>query len=262
MAGVSLPEGANEAVSRTAIPIVALDFPDTWSALELVSRLGDTCRFYKVGSELFTASGPAIVETLRNQGCDVFLDLKLHDIPNTVAGAMRRIGAMGVRLTTVHASGGRAMIEAAVQAAGESCKVFAVTLLTSLDATSLAELTGFPSGNVEETVLRLAALASSSGAHGVVSSGEEARLIRDRFGPTLELLVPGIRLEGDAAGDQSRVVTPEAAVAAGADYLVIGRSVTTGDDPEAAMRTVLERLRRQASRQLSPPPGSSSGDEG
>jgi orotidine-5'-phosphate decarboxylase len=224
------------------IPIVALDFPDSWSALKLVSRLGDSCRFYKVGSELFTAGGPAVIESLRNQGCDVFLDLKLHDIPNTVAGAMRQVSAMDVRLTTVHASGGRAMMEAAVAAAGEGCQVFAVTVLTSLDAGALAEVAGATSDNVGEMVVRLAALASSSGVRGVVCSGDEAKLIRDRFDHTLELLIPGIRLEGDAAGDQSRVVTPQAAVAAGADYMVVGRSVTAADDPESAMKTVLERI--------------------
>lgn len=229
-------------MSRTTIPIVALDFPDTWTALKLVTRLGDSCRFYKVGSELFTVGGPGIVEALRNQECEVFLDLKLHDIPNTVAGAMRRISAMDVRLTTVHASGGRAMIEAAVEAAGERCKVFAITVLTSLDAIALADIAGAGAGDVSDMVLRLAALAESSGARGVVCSGNEAKLIRDRFGRTLELLIPGIRLEGDAAGDQSRVVTPAAAAAAGADYIVIGRSVTAAADPEAAMKSVLEQI--------------------
>lgn len=239
---MSAIEGNGVPSGRATIPIVALDFPDAWSALKLVSRLGDSCRFYKVGSELFAAGGPAVVQALRDQGCDVFLDLKLHDIPNTVAGAMRRISAMNVRLTTVHASGGRAMIEAAVAGAGEGCQVFAVTVLTSLDAPALVEVVGGNAGNVADMVIRLAALASSSGARGVVCSGEEARLIRDRFGPTLELLIPGIRLDGAAAADQSRVVTPEAAVAAGADYMILGRSVTRADDPEAAMKTVLERI--------------------
>jgi orotidine-5'-phosphate decarboxylase len=242
VAGVTVSTDADRSPSRPTIPIVALDFPDSWSALKLVSCLGDSCRFYKVGSELFTTEGQAIVETLRSQDCDVFLDLKLHDIPNTVARAVQRIRAMDVKLTTVHASGGRAMLEAAVEAAGESCDVFAVTVLTSLDAAALAEVTGVTTGNVAETVLRLAALASSSGAHGIVCSGEEAGLIRDRFGPTLELLVPGIRLVGDAAGDQSRVVTPEAAVAAGADYIVLGRSVTAAADPREAMQAVHDQI--------------------
>jgi len=222
--------------------IVALDFADGESALRLVSRLGESCRFYKVGSELFTAAGPAIVEALRNDGCHVFLDLKLHDIPNTVARAILRIDEMGVRITTVHASGGRAMMEAAVEAAGVSCGVFAVTVLTSLDDSALAEVSGQNAGTVSDAVLRLAALSSSCGVRGVVCSGHEASALRNRFGPTLELLVPGIRLAGDDVGDQSRVVTPAAAVAAGADYIVIGRSVTAADDPPAAMQMVLEQI--------------------
>jgi orotidine-5'-phosphate decarboxylase len=226
----------------TAVPIVALDVADAASALRLVNLLGESCRFYKVGSELFTAAGPVVVGELREQGCEVFLDLKLHDIPNTVAGAVRRIREMDVRLTTVHASGGRAMLEAAVDAAGDSCQIFAVTVLTSLDPAALAEIAGVTAANLGDVVLRLAAVASSSGARGVVCSGEEAGLIRERFGPSLELLVPGIRLPGDAAGDQSRIVTPEAAVAAGADYLMLGRSVTAAADPRAAMQSVLQRI--------------------
>lgn len=233
--------GAGSARSAV-VPIVALDYPDSLSALRLVSQLGESCRFYKVGSELFTAAGPSIVEAVRREGCDVFLDLKLHDIPNTVAGAMRRIRGMGVRLATVHASGGRAMIEAAVEVAGAECGVFAVTVLTSLDSRSLGEVVGAERADVGASVLRLAALASASGARGVVCSGEEAPLVRARFGSTLELLVPGVRLPGDAPGDQSRIVTPEGAVAAGADYLVLGRTVTAAADPEAAMHSVLDRL--------------------
>ncbi|HEY3257805.1 MAG TPA: orotidine-5'-phosphate decarboxylase [Gemmatimonadaceae bacterium] len=226
----------------STVPIVALDFADAASALKLVNVLGESCRFYKVGSELFTAAGPVVVGELREQGCEVFLDLKLHDIPNTVAGAVRRIRAMDVRLTTVHASGGRAMVEAAVDAAADSCEIFAVTVLTSLDSAALAEIAGLSAENLGDMVLRLAGVASSSGARGVVCSGDEAGLIRERFGPTLELLVPGVRLPGDAAGDQSRVVTPEAAVAAGADYLVLGRSVTAAPDPRTAMQSVLKRI--------------------
>ena len=222
--------------------VVALDFADAEGALRLVNQLGDSCRFYKVGSELFTAAGPAIVDALRNDGCHVFLDLKLHDIPNTVARAIRRIDEMGVRMTTVHASGGRAMMEAAVEAAGVSCGIFAVTVLTSLDESALAEVSGHNAGTVSDAVLRLATLSSSCGVRGVVCSGHEARPLRNRFGPTLELLVPGIRLAGDDAGDQSRIVTPAAAVAAGADYIVIGRSVTAADDPAAAMQMVLEQM--------------------
>jgi orotidine-5'-phosphate decarboxylase len=241
MAGVDR-SGARAARSSTT-PIVALDYPDSVSALRLVSLLGESCRFYKVGSELFTASGPSVVEEIRRTGCDVFLDLKLHDIPNTVAAAMRRIRGMGVRLATVHASGGRPMIEAAVEAAGKDCGVLAVTVLTSLNSASLGEVLGVGEADVAESVIRLAALASTGGARGIVCSGEEARFVRARFGPTLELLVPGVRLPGDAVGDQSRVVTPEEAAAAGADYIVLGRTVTAATSPEAAMRSVLDRLR-------------------
>ena len=242
MAGVDSSALNSGAAGLSAIPIVALDYPDSVSALRLVSLLGESCRFYKVGSELFTASGPTIVEEIRSTGCDVFLDLKLHDIPNTVAAAMRRIREMGVRLATVHASGGRRMIEAAVEAGGDECGVLAVTVLTSLDGASLGEVLGVEDADVAASVIRLAALASAAGARGIVCSGEEARLVRARFGPNLELLVPGVRLPGDAVGDQSRVVTPEEAVAAGADYVVLGRTVTAAPDPEGAMHSVLERM--------------------
>ncbi len=242
MAGVGASAPADRRGRSTAIPIVALDYPDSSSALRLVAQLGESCRFYKIGSELFTASGPAIVEVVRRAGCDVFLDLKLHDIPNTVAGAARRIREMGVRLTTVHASGGRAMIEAAVEAAGMECGVLAVTVLTSLDSRSLGEVVGVEGADVAKSVIRLAAIAAASGARGVVCSGGEARQVRAQFGPGLELVVPGVRLPGDAAGDQSRIVTPEAAAAAGADYVVLGRTITAAEDPGAAMRSVLKRL--------------------
>jgi orotidine-5'-phosphate decarboxylase len=232
-------------VQRAVVPIVALDFPDAERALNLVTALGDDCLFYKVGSELFTAAGPAIVESLRENGCDVFLDLKLHDIPNTVASAVRVIRAMDVRLTTVHASGGCAMIEAAVDAAGSSCGVFAITVLTSLDAAAMAEISGRDDVTPADTALRLSEVARSAGAQGVVCSGEEAKLIRSRFGPDFELIVPGIRLEGDARGDQMRVVTPEAAAEAGADYIVVGRSITGSSDPVRAMAAVRSRLDRR-----------------
>lgn len=244
MAGVSDAKYSSEACTKTALPIVALDYPDAESALALVTVLADTCRFYKVGSELFAAAGPDVVSRIRAEGCDVFLDLKLHDIPNTVAGAMRGIAAMGVRLTTVHASGGRAMIEAAVEAAGPDCGILAVTILTSLDRAALSEITGDPNADPADSVLRLAELARSAGARGVVCSGEEAPLVRSQFGGRLEILVPGIRLPGDSAGDQARIVTPEAAVQAGASYLVLGRSVTAAKDPREAMEAVWTRLFR------------------
>jgi orotidine-5'-phosphate decarboxylase len=226
----------------TAIPIVALDYPDIASAMTLVQTLDMRCRFYKVGSELFTAAGPDVVQWLHDLGCDVFLDLKLHDIPNTVAGAMRKVAAMGVRLATVHASGGSKMLEAAVSAAGDKCGILAVTVLTSLNDSELGEAWGRERVDVENEVLRLAELARSSGVHGIVCSGEEARAVRSRHGDALKLLIPGIRLPGDSAADQSRIVTPDTAQRAGASYIVVGRSVTGAKDTRAAMERVLQAL--------------------
>lgn len=226
----------------TAIPIVALDFPDAQEAMTLVQRLDEKCRFYKVGSELFTAGGADMVQWLRDTGCEVFLDLKFHDIPNTVSGAMRRVAGMGVKLATVHASGGSKMMDAAVEAAGSSCGVLAVTVLTSLDDAGLGEAWGRERIDVENEVLRLAELARSSGVHGIVCSGQEAEAVHQRHGKALQLLVPGIRLPGDSADDQARIVTPQAAVAAGATYLVLGRAVTASKDPRAAVDAVHEAL--------------------
>jgi len=228
----------------TAIPIVALDFPDAERAMTLVQTLDEKCRFYKVGSELFTASGADIIQWLRDTGCDVFLDLKFHDIPNTVAGAMRNVAKMGVRLATVHASGGLKMMQAAVDAAGSECGVLAVTILTSLDDAQLGEAWGRERVDVENEVLRLAELARSAGCHGIVCSGHEAEAVYKRHGSGLKLLVPGIRLQGDLAGDQARVVTPDSAVAAGASYIVLGRAITATRDPRAAMAKVTQTLER------------------
>jgi orotidine-5'-phosphate decarboxylase len=210
--------------------------------MTLVQQLDEKCRFYKVGSELFTASGADIIQWLRDTGCDVFLDLKFHDIPNTVAGAMRNVSKMGVRLATVHASGGSKMMDAAVDAAGDTCGVLAVTVLTSLDDGQLGEAWGRERVDVENEVLRLAELARSSGVHGIVCSGQEAKAVHSRHGSALKLLIPGIRLPGDPAGDQARIVTPQEATLAGATYLVLGRAVTASRDPRAAMSAVTESL--------------------
>jgi orotidine-5'-phosphate decarboxylase len=210
--------------------------------MTLVQVLDEKCRFYKVGSELFTASGADIVQWLRDTGCDVFLDLKFHDIPNTVAGAMRNVARMGVRIATVHASGGSRMMEAAVEAAGSSCGVLAVTILTSLDDETLGEAWGRDRVDVENEVLRLAELGRSAGVHGIVCSGHEAKAVHSRHGDALKLLVPGVRLPGDPAADQARVVTPQDAANAGATYLVLGRSVTAAKDPRAAMEAVTRAL--------------------
>jgi len=229
----------------SAVPIVALDVPGIAAALEIVDALGDSCRFYKVGSELFTACGPAMVRELRARDADVFLDLKLHDIPNTVAGGLRGAAMLGARIVTVHAAGGEEMIRAAVRAADDvgNCAVFAVTLLTSLDASSVARIWGRSEPlNVEAEVVRLAGIAKSGGAAGVVCSGREARAVKARLGASLQLLIPGIRLAGGATHDQSRTATPAEAVAAGADYVVVGRAVTAAPDRVAAMREILSEL--------------------
>ena len=229
----------------SAVPIVALDVADVTAALEIVDALGDSCRFYKVGSELFTACGPRIVRELRAREAEVFLDLKLHDIPNTVAGGLRGAAALGARIVTVHAAGGEAMIRAAVQAAGDArrCAVFAVTLLTSLDASEVARIWGRGEPlDAGSEVVRLAGIARAGGAAGVVCSGREAKAVKERFGSSLELLIPGIRLAGGATHDQSRTVTPGEAVAAGADYVIVGRAVTAASDRVGAMREIQTQL--------------------
>ena len=227
----------------TATPIVALDVADLASALALVDRLGERCRFYKVGSELFTAAGPPIVRAVRERGCEVFLDLKLHDIPSTVRGAVRSAAAIGASLVTVHAAGGRAMLEAAVEGAGARCRVLGVTVLTSMDAAALGAAWGRSRVEVRVEVLRLAGEVAASSAYGVVCSGEELEGVRARYGEALRCLVPGIRLAGDDAHDQRRVVTPAEAARRGATYVVLGRTVTAAPDPGAAMDRVVAELR-------------------
>lgn len=229
-------------MTRGATPIVALDVATTREALAIAQELGDSCRFYKVGSELYTAEGPAVVRSLQDDlGADVFLDLKFHDIPNTVAGAVRSAAALGVRLLTVHASGGEAMLRAAQDAAGDACGILGVTVLTSFDGASLARAWGRAALAVDEEVGRLAADAAAAGLHGVVCSGAEVRRITSAH-PDLALLVPGIRLPGGAAHDQQRVVTPSAAQASGARYVVLGRAVTAAPDRRVAMGEVLAEL--------------------
>jgi orotidine-5'-phosphate decarboxylase len=229
-------------------PIVALDVPTADDALRLLDRLDDRCSFYKIGSELFTAEGPDIVRRIIARKREVFLDLKYHDIPNTVAGAVRRAAHLGVKLVTVHASGGRAMMKSAVDAAANesdgACGILGVTVLTSLDDAQLADAWGRDRGiDTRTEVLRLADLVAETGALGVVCSGLEVSAIRERFGDSLAALVPGIRLPSDAAHDQSRIVTPRDAMALGATYIVLGRTVTAAAQPAAAMQRVLDELR-------------------
>ena len=228
------------------IPIVALDVPSVDEALALVTRLGDRCRFYKVGSELFTAAGPGVVSRVREAGCQVFLDLKLHDIPNTVRAAARSAARLGARLLTVHTSGGVEMVAAAVEGAGESLGILGVTVLTSFDDASLSAATGRSGVRVTDEVARLAEVAATARAHGIVCSGAEARAIAERFGDSLAVLVPGIRMSGGSSHDQRRVVTPSEAASAGAKYIVIGRAVTSAADPRVAMDRVLADLDTRA----------------
>jgi orotidine-5'-phosphate decarboxylase len=224
-------------------PIVPLDVPTGIDALELVEYLGDTCRFYKVGNELFTAAGPAIVQELRHRGKDVFLDLKFHDIPNTVAGGVRNAATLGARLVTVHATGGLPMLKAAVDAAGGKCGVLAVTVLTSLSGADVQAAWGRTEElDLSSEVMRLAELALEAGAHGIVCSGKEAALVREKFGDQLAILVPGVRPAGGATQDQVRVVTPQEAMAAGARYIIAGRMITAAADRRAAMRRLLAEL--------------------
>ncbi len=226
--GASAPESGPEL-------LLALDVPDADAALALVARFEGRCRFYKVGLELFTAAGPDLVRTLRQRGVDVFLDLKLHDIPNTVRAAARRAASLDVRLLTVHASGGEAMLAAAVDGAGEGCGILGVTVLTSLSPAELAASWGRgPWIDVEDEVVRLAGLAADAGAHGVVCSGLELAAVAARYGGRLAPLVPGVRPSGAERNDQARVITPEGAAAAGARYLILGRAVTEARDPLAA----------------------------
>ena len=230
------------AAVRRARAIVALDTPTLPQALGLADSLGPTCDFYKVGSELFTAAGPGAVTALRERGCDVFLDLKFHDIPNTVRGAVRSASRAGAALVTVHASGGADMLRAAVDEAGDRCGVLAVTVLTSLDAPALSQAWGRSVAAIEDEVLRLAEVARSAGAHGIVCAAREAASVRAQHGDALRLLVPGIRLEGGAAHDQARTASPGEALAAGASYLVLGRAVTAAEDPRAVMHRVQQMI--------------------
>jgi orotidine-5'-phosphate decarboxylase len=232
-------------VTTRAVPIVVLDYPNATEARRMVEELGELCRFYKVGSELYTAEGPDFVKFLQTRGNSVFLDLKFHDIPNTVRGAVRSAATLGVRLLTVHASGGRSMMEAAVDAAAaarEKCEVLAITILTSLDDETLSSVWDRKVGSMEAEVLRLAAIARDAGVPGVVCSGHEAAAVRQRFGNDFVTLVPGVRLAGGDRQDQARVVTPRQAADAGARYVVIGRTVTAAKSPRDAMEKVLSDL--------------------
>ncbi len=234
------PPGQLSAADRL---IVALDFPDATSALALAGVVGRAASTFKVGKELFTAEGPKVVTDLAATGGRVFLDLKFHDIPATVAGAVCSAARLGVSMLTVHASGGRAMLEAAVKGRGNSAEspiILAVTVLTSLKDSDLSEL-GIH-GSVAEQVIRLARLARAAGCDGVVASPQEAAVLRKELGPDFLIVTPGVRPAGDPAGDQARVATPAQAIAAGASHIVVGRSITGSKDPAAAARAIVEEI--------------------
>lgn len=222
--------------------IVALDFPDAGAALACAGRLKNLVRWFKVGLELYLSAGNQVVDILKGQGFSVFLDLKLHDIPNTVAGAVRSAASTGADMLTVHAAGGPAMLAAAAEAArslSRPPKLLAVSVLTSMDAEQLRAIG--VSGSPAEQVQRLAGLASQAGIGGLVASPEEIAQLRPAF-PDLTLVIPGIRPAGSAKGDQKRIATPSAAIAAGADYLVIGRPITQAPDPAQAAAAILDEI--------------------
>jgi orotidine-5'-phosphate decarboxylase len=221
--------------------IVALDVPKAEMARGLVDRLSGRVGMFKVGSQLFTASGPEFVHEIAARGERVFLDLKFHDIPNTVAGAVSSASRLGVSLLDVHGLGGRAMLEAAVGALpAMGTRLLAITILTSHDEKTLGEIG--VTGSLTESVRRLALLAKDASLDGVVASAHEVALIREACGPDFLIVTPGIRPAGAAAGDQARAATPVAALRAGADFLVVGRPITAAEDPAAAADSVVAEM--------------------
>jgi orotidine-5'-phosphate decarboxylase len=228
-------------MTRTADKIIiALDVASTKEALELVAQLRDQISFFKVGLQLYTAAGTEIVREILRQGAKVFLDLKLHDIPNTVAGAVEAANRLGVQMLTVHLSGGSAMLKAAVAAKGASVSLLGITVLTSIEETGLRE-TGV-SGSVGEQVALLAKLGADVGLDGLVASPHEIKMLRASLGHNIRIVTPGVRPTWAEAGDQKRFMTPKEAVQNGADYLVIGRPITGHKDPREAVRKILAEL--------------------
>ncbi len=223
--------------------LVALDFDHSQPCLDIVNTLSsEHCRL-KVGKELFVSCGPALVEQLQSQGFDIFLDLKFHDIPNTVAKAVKAAANLGVWMVNVHASGGRRMMEAAREAVGQSSHkplLIGVTVLTSMDRNDLAEL-GIKQ-EPEQQVLNLASLAKLSGLDGVVCSAQELTSIKAQCGSGFLCITPGIRPKGSDAGDQRRIMTPEEAIQAGSDYIVVGRPITQADNPQVACEAISQSI--------------------
>src|SRR5690349_6485436 len=223
--------------------IVALDVSSAAAAQKIVAAVGDSAFCYKVGMQLYTAEGPGVVRDLVASGRKVFLDLKYHDIPNTVGAAVRQAAGLGVTMLTVHASGGGKMLRAATEAAGNAngaLMVLAVTVLTSFDDSDLDKL-GIH-GRVQDQVLRLAALALANGCHGIVASAQEASALRSELEGDFAIVTPGVRPAGAPPGDQARVATPAEAIAAGATHIVVGRPITEADDPAGEARAILSQI--------------------
>jgi orotidine-5'-phosphate decarboxylase len=234
-----------EGISLTDRLIVALDVRSGAAATRLVEQLGDAVSFYKIGSELFTLAGPGIVQHVKERGKRVFLDLKFHDIPNTVARAVQAAAAMEVDLFTLHASGGHQMIAAAREAVGDSAtRLLAVTLLTSFGVDDAEQVWGKQINSLREEVVRLAQLAADAGAHGVIASPLEAEMLKRRHGADFLVVTPGIRPAGAERGDQVRIATPGDAIRAGADYLVVGRPVIEASDPLAVVAQMQEEMKQ------------------
>jgi len=223
--------------------IVALDVSSAREALKIVASLGDSVQIYKVGMQLYTAEGPQVVRDLVGSGRKVFLDLKYHDIPNTVAAAVREAAKLGVSMLTVHASGGTKMLHAAVEAAREKDsgpQILAVSILTSMDDQDLNEIGVH--GQVVDQVVWLASLALEAGCAGVVSSPREVKTLREKLGSDFLAITPGVRPAGAEHGDQARVTTPGEAIAAGATHIVVGRPITAAANPAEEAAKILQEL--------------------
>jgi orotidine-5'-phosphate decarboxylase len=220
--------------------IVALDVPSAGEAQKLVSRIGDSAGVYKVGLQLFIGEGPSIVRDLVSSGRQVFLDLKLHDIPTTVSLAVKSAAELGVHMLTVHASGGAAMLRAATEAAAGRVNILAVTVLTSLSDEDMQEI-GI-SGRVSDQVLRMAALAQSAGCEGIVTSPREALMVRKSLGESFAIITPGVRPAGAESNDQQRIATPAQAITNGASHIVVGRPITHAPDPAKAATAIIQEM--------------------
>jgi orotidine-5'-phosphate decarboxylase len=239
------PPASKPSLSARDRLIVALDVPNAAEAQKLVRAIGDSACIYKIGKQLFTSEGPSLVRDLVSSGRKVFLDLKYHDIPNTVASAVRSAAELNVAMITVHASGGSKMLRAAAEAAAQSPAkplMLAVTVLTSMADEDLHEI-GI-AGLAQDQVLKLAKLAEQSGIGGLVASPSELKALRKAIGQELKIVTPGVRPAGSDRGDQARVASPADAIANGADYIVVGRPITAAADPVTAAAAILAEMQK------------------